>query len=152
MIEFEKEFAARRGQPLEANGTTYYLIYTIPLESHDTVVIEFKNAKPPYRQGIHLESDEPLRIAGKESKAMILWYDSAPRRVEADCRGCRSIRLWNVWDIGDGTVHSWHNGAAMIVEHPSANLWVFRCNDGHPDDACDDLVFSVQLERPQVKQ
>jgi hypothetical protein len=86
-----------------------------------------------------------LRIAGKESQAMLLWYDTAPRRVEVDCKGCTSVRIWNVWDTGDGTVHSWHHGAAMIVEPAGHRSWLFRCNDGRPDDACDDLVFRVHL-------
>jgi hypothetical protein len=145
MINFEKEFLATRGQPFEKNGVRYYLMYTIPLENCPTLLIEFQSAKPPYRQGIHLESDQPLRIAGKESQAMLLWYDTAPRRVEVDCKGCTSVRIWNVWDTGDGTVHSWHHGAAMIVEPAGHRSWLFRCNDGRPDDACDDLVFRVHL-------
>lgn len=146
MIEFEKEFMATRGQPFEKHGTTYYLMYTVPLRGSNKLTIEFQDARPPYRQGIHLEADGPLRIAGKESKAMLLWYDTAPQRVECDCAGCESVRVWNVWDIGDGTVHSWHNGAAMIVHPLGNNGWLFRCNDGQADDRCDDLVFSIRLE------
>lgn len=145
MIDFEKEFRATGGQPFERHGRKYHLMYVLETTGYSRLEIAFESARPPYRQGIRLESDQPLRIAGKESQAMLLWYDTAPRHVECDCAGCQSVRIWNVWDTGDGTVHSWHNGAAMIVKPIGKNAWRFACNDGHPDDACDDLVFVISL-------
>jgi hypothetical protein len=39
---------------------------------------------------------------------------------------------------------SWHNGAAMIVEE-SENGRFYKCNDGHPDENFDDIIFHVQV-------
>jgi hypothetical protein len=44
--------------------------------------------------------------------------------------------------MGRGTTDAWHNGAAMIV-HDISNGKQYQCNDGHPDDNFDDLVFRV---------
>ena len=121
------------------------LVLAFDTAHHAKILLDFLHARPPYRQGVRLDSDQVLRIAGKESQAVFLWYDTAPRHVECDCAKHQTVRIWNVWDTGDGTVHSWHNGAAMIVEPIGDNCWRFNCNDGHPDDACDDLVFTIRL-------
>lgn len=53
------------------------------------------------------------------------------------------LRVWNVWDIGDGAVESGY-GTAMIVEQlPNGRR--YRCNDGHPDDDFDDLIFRIEI-------
>jgi hypothetical protein len=54
-----------------------------------------------------------------------------------------TIEVKNVWDVGDGVIHSWHNGAAMIVE-PLPNGRRYRCNDGLADDDFDDIVFHLE--------
>ncbi len=53
------------------------------------------------------------------------------------------LRVKNVWDTGNGIVHSGHYGAAMIVEEiPNGRL--YRCNDGKPDDDFDEIGFSIE--------
>lgn len=54
------------------------------------------------------------------------------------------LHVKNIWDSGNGNADSCHNGAAMIVEI-SGSIRLYRCNDGHPDDDFDDLVFSLEL-------
>ena len=49
----------------------------------------------------------------------------------------------NIWDPGDGTIFSWIGGAAMIVEEIE-NGRRYRCNDGHPDENFDDIIFTIQ--------
>lgn len=146
MIDFEKEFRKSKGQPFENNGKSYRLLFTLNTGDHSAFVVKFEQVKGPFRQGIHIESDEPLQVAGKRNNAMLLWQDTASSAVRCHTGTNTTVRVWNIWDPGDRVVHSWHNGAAMIVEAIDEAYWRFQCNDGHPDDACDDLIFTIRLE------
>lgn len=146
MIEFEKEFARTNGQPFERNGNTYCLAFPFDTGHHTRILVDFVDARPAYRQGVRLDSEQAFHVAGKVSQAVVLWHDTAPKHVECNCAPHQTVRVWNVWDTGDGAVHSWHNGAAMIVEAIGEAMWRFNCNDGHPDEACDDMVFTIRLE------
>ena len=54
-----------------------------------------------------------------------------------------TIEVKNVWDVGNGVIESWHNGAAMIVELlPDGRRYL--CNDGFADDDFDDIVFRLE--------
>src|SRR5262249_40623643 len=45
---------------------------------------------------------------------------------------------------GNGVMQSWHNRAAMLIDVlPDKRL--YRCNDGHPDDNFDDVVFRIEF-------
>ncbi len=146
MIEFEKEFRRTTGQPFEKEGKTHQLFFEInPLRSAKAIVT-CERADSPYCQGIHLKSDQPITVAGKSHTDIHLCNDTAPRQVECFCEQCSWLRIWNIWDIGDGTVHSWHDGSAMVVEPLGPASWWFFCNDGYPDDDCDDLIFTIRLE------
>jgi hypothetical protein len=38
-------------------------------------------------------------------------------------------------------------GLAMrFSDQIGAAHWRFNCNNGHPDDACDDMIFTIRLE------
>ena len=81
--------------------------------------------------------------------AVVLWKHSAPRKVALKVYSQKAeILVKNVWDVGDGVMHSWHNGAAMIIEN-QGTIRRYRCNDGHPNDDFDDLIFHIQLPFPQ---
>jgi len=53
------------------------------------------------------------------------------------------LGIKNVWDTGNGVIQSWYNGSAMVVEEIE-NGKRYRCNDGHPDNNFDDIVFSIK--------
>lgn len=82
------------------------------------------------------------RIPGKNGTVM--WEDTAPQTVEFEAdTDSAAVEVRNVWDVGDGVMHSWHNGAAMIVEDlPDGRR--YRCNDGEADDDLDDIVFRLE--------
>ena len=39
----------------------------------------------------------------------------------------------------------WQRGAAMILE-VDGNTRRYRCNDGHPDDNFDDIIFEITID------
>lgn len=147
MIDFEDLFLASRGQPVEYEGQTIQLMDTISLSRFDTVRIVRESSKPGWRRGIHLSTEGHFTIGERViPNAVVLWADTAPETVSlsinSDNEACY---VKNVWDTGDGTVHSWHNGAAMIVDQ-TEKARRYRCNDGDPDAGFDDLVFRIEIE------
>lgn len=110
------------------------------------IKVIFESARPEWRQGAFLRTDGGF-LANSQSvlKAIVLWQDTAPSEALLKVNTCkREVLVNNVWDVGDGIMHSWHNGAGMIVEQLASGRR-YHCNDGNPDYACDDLVFRIEL-------
>jgi hypothetical protein len=146
MINFEDLFVASRGQPVEYEGEIIQLTDALSLPGAATVRIIREGSKRGWRQGIHLSTDGHF-IVNEQTipKAVVLWADTAPAIVSVGIHSeSGTCHVKNVWDTGDGTMQSWHNGAAMIVEHIDSGR-LYRCNDGKPNADFDDLVFRLEL-------
>lgn len=145
MPSFQEMFEVSAGKPIEYQGRTLVMFDDFPTEGATQLRLIFEECKGDWRQGV------ALRIEGKFNlnkqiinKGIVLWQDSAPQTVEMELVGKPpTLEVKNVWDTGDGVIHSWHNGAAMIVEDlPNGRR--YRCNDGFADDDFDDLVFRLE--------
>ena len=77
----------------------------------------------------------------------MFWTDSAPPDILRKVHTKKGeIQVRNVWDPGDGVMHSWHTGAAMIVDvDATSGARTYRCNDGRPDDDFDELTFVIEF-------
>jgi len=75
-----------------------------------------------------------------------LWEERGRRKHPKSLPEKGYLGIKNVWDIGNGTIEAWHSGAAMIVEEIE-NGRRYHCNDGHPDENFDDIVFTIQKVR-----
>ena len=57
--------------------------------------------------------------------------------------------VYNAWQqfswTGNPFTNYWKNGAAMIVE-VDGNTRRYRCNDGHPDEDFDDIIFEITMD------
>jgi hypothetical protein len=108
----------------------------------------WRNLLPPgeWRQGVALTFEGKFKILGQIiRRAIVLWCDTAdPQTVEFEVVGKpATIAVKNIWDVGNGVIDSWHNGAAMIVESvPNGRR--YRCNDGFADDDFNDIVFRLE--------
>ena len=49
----------------------------------------------------------------------------------------------NIWDHGDGVVHSWHAGAAMHMETTPDGVITLYCNSTLENTHCRDLIVDV---------
>jgi hypothetical protein len=98
-----------------------------------------------WRQGVALRIEGKFKVNGQIiRRGIVLWQDTAPQTVDLKVIGkVSTIEVKNVWDVGNGVIHSWHNGAAMIVE-TLPNGRRYRCNDGLADDDFDDIVFHLE--------
>lgn len=144
MPSFEEAFLVSKGQPVKFEGRVIQMVDRIPLKGPTQVRLFFESAKSNWRQGVHFSTVGNFEVNGlKLEKAVLLWEDTAPSEVLIQINSMDGLLLVkNVWDVGDGVVHSWHNGAAMIVEE-CVSMRRYYCNDGFPDDDFDDLIFSV---------
>jgi hypothetical protein len=146
MPSFESLFRTSKGKPIEYQGRTVMMRDVLPVSRTTRIKLVLESSKSTWRQGVMLRAKGSLRVADHDFKSpIVLWIDTAPRDVEIlVLSDMDELEVRNVWDVGDGTIQSWHNGAAMTVEEvPDGRR--YRCNDGHPDDDFSDLVFSLKV-------
>lgn len=97
-----------------------------------------------------LSSGEILKVNNiTTEKGFYLWYDTSPEVVEINVHTKnksnenRYLSVYNIWSFESKIIHSRHNGAAMYIEElPNGKR--YYCNDGHPDDNFDDIVFRLE--------
>lgn len=148
MPSFEDLFLESKGQPVEYKGRTIQMVDRVPIGSSALIRLIFESADADWRQGVSLATDGNFEVNGQKiEKSVVLWQDSAPEEVTLSVASKKGeLQVKNVWDVGDGTMHSWHNGAAMIVEGDELNRR-YLCNDGRADDDFNDLVFRLEVEK-----
>ena len=142
MINFERRFQQTKGEPFEEDGVVYRVSLTLDAGIHEEVVLTFESTSSLWRQGIHLESEQPLEMGRRKGQRMVIWEDVGQTPVHIVCQPHSTLHIWNVWDTGDGTTHSCHAGAAMIAEG-TQDGYRLHCNDGHMDADFDDLIFTI---------
>jgi len=146
MPDFQNMFTESRGKAVKYKGRLIHMVDKLPIASKQKIFVAFECVNSDWRQGIHLSTVGSFEVNGQKIKAsVILWHDTAPREVDVFIQSKSGICLVkNVWDIGDGVVHSWHGGGAMVIREESDGR-VYECNDGRLDDDFDDLVFRIKL-------
>ena len=148
MLCMEELFLQSKGRPVEYKGQIISMFDQISVSEQQKLRVCFESTNSTWRQGVHLSADGEFLVNDQVvCNAVVLWQDTAPREVELTVKTRKHIvEVKNVWDIGDGTMHSWHGGAGMIIEE-SESLRRYKCNDGRCDDNFDDFIFSVSLEK-----
>jgi hypothetical protein len=146
MSSIENIFIQSKGQPVNYNGHLIQMVDYVQIERDKSIEITFESTNSEWRQGIHLSIDGAFLINGVTiKKSLVLWQDTAPSKVVLGIKSkTGKCTVKNVWDLGDGVMHSWHNGAAMRVEKSSEGS-IYYCNDGHPDENFDDLIFHLRV-------
>ena len=145
MPNFEELFLKSKGKPVEYNGKEVRMMDEFPAKDGDALILSMEKFNSEWKQGIHLETKGFFLVNNQKIKnTIVLWQDSAPKTVEFELslKKQGSIIVKNVWDTGDGVMHSWHHGSGIIIEDIPDGKRYF-CNDGHPDDNFDDIVFTL---------
>ncbi len=149
MIVFEEEFAKSDGQPIIYKGRTVVGWDQMPLPDGELKIrYRILSTNSEWRQGISLATKGKIDFGGGQiiTKGWgDIWEDLMDHEGEFICRSKNKLLdVKNVWDIGDGCVQSWYNGAAIWIEEiPGGRR--YHCNDGHPDDDFDDIVFELTI-------
>ena len=147
MVSFQLMFEESAGKPIDYQGKTLAMLDRFPTEGATRLRLVFESCNGEWRQGVALRIDGNFKIHGQSfNKGVVLWHDTAPEVVDLEIPPKVSVvEVNNVWDVGDGVIHSWHNGAAMIVESVE-NGTRYHCNDGFADDDFDDIVFRIERQ------
>lgn len=143
---FEDLFNESDGNPINYKNNVVCLSDKLLVQNNDTFKLTFESTCSEWKQGVSLFVKGSFVIDSKTFKRGInLWEHTAPTLTIFTIVSKKPIDLvvCNIWDIGDGVVHSSHNGAAMIVED-IRNGKRYLCNDGYPDDDFNDLIFRIE--------
>lgn len=145
MPDFSQLFMRRRGGPLEYNGRAIVMMDRYPVPATGLLHVSLLSTNSAWKQGVRLDAKGTSTVnGGRYKKGFFLWEDTMPKVVSLVVEATDGeLRVWNTWDTGDGVAHSWLNGAAMIVEARADGTRIYHCNDGHPDENFDDIVFSI---------
>jgi len=146
MQSFQDMFIESGGKPIEYQGNTLVMMDDFPVEDGAELRLAFVSCNGEWRQGVSLKvvGKGKIDVNGQQLTQAVCWQDTAPRTVKFKIVGdVTEIEVKNVWDTGDGVMHSWLNGAAMIVDADAAQR-TYRCNDGYADDDFDDIIFRIE--------
>lgn len=159
MPNFDEIFSTTQERPIRYKDQLLERIDYIPFEDGEQLLVKIEKTNSEWIQGIGLLVFGYIEIEalGKKVKdrtvfmentapkelCIRVWKENAKRKQPKTLPKPGLLGVKNVWDTGNGTIESWYWGAAMIIEQiPGGRR--YYCNDGHPDDNFDDIVFSVQ--------
>ena len=147
MPDFSELFMESDGQPVEYKGRTLLMIDYFPVpKGEQRIRYRIVSTNSEWKQGIAVSTEGELDFdegAPLTRGWADLWEHLTTGEGEFTCRSRDGkLKTINIWDTGDGCVESWYYGAAMWVEEiPNGRR--YHCNDGHPDDNFDDIVFEL---------
>lgn len=165
MPNFDQLFASTKDRSIKYKDLTLIQSDHFPVSNGDILFATIEQTNSEWRQGFSIGITGHCEFEGKTFKRgkgvrMLFWQDTAPKQIKLKIFTKKEyVRIENIWEqtnyylVGtpDGetlnkeskSVEYWHGGAAMIVEEIE-NGRRYRCNDGHPDENFDDIVFTVQ--------
>lgn len=92
-----------------------------------------------------------LRVDDAESPSIVLWMDTAPEVVDAECiqlAGGAVLQVSNRWRLPDGREDEWLNNYGIKLEVVRQDVVVLHCSDGYGDaPSFDDLTVRLDIVR-----
>lgn len=151
MPSFEKDFINAKGAPIEYNGFKLLMIDRVSVKRKFSGTLKLISTNSEWKQAVCLDVlNGKLKMPFGEGKKVALWEDylrGEPLPFEGTTKNLQ-LSVYNAWEqidhLGTGFTNYWQHGAAMIVE-VNGNTRRYRCNDGHPDDNFDDIVFEITI-------
>jgi hypothetical protein len=155
MPSFEKEFIESKGAPIKYKDWVLYGVDRIPVKKKFSGMLRLISTNSEYKQAVIIASDDRktknLTIESQKERSFIIWEDELANEIihfEGISKHSE-LFVYNAWECIDhrGTPYTdyWQLGAAMIVE-VNGNTRRYRCNDGHPDENFDDIIFEVTID------
>ena len=157
MTDCDEIFSMTAERPIIFDGMPIIRADDIAFQDGDTFEITFESTNSQRPQGIAIDVFGEISVnnALLQDK-MVFWENSAPKKFRfsayRDQKRSRKpkslpapnmLRIFNVWDSGQGLPESSYWGAAMTYEE-IANGRRYRCNDCVPDNDFNDIVFTIQ--------
>ena len=134
-------FAEADGPEIEIDGKVLCQVWRDDVTG-ERLRVDRRHATTARRQGLVVEADVDLSVAGRVAHRLVLWADTSPESVEIEVAGPTEIRVWNVWSDGEMT-HAWLGWSSIQVETDGEST-TLTCSDGHRSDADGpDLVVAI---------
>lgn len=168
MPSFDKLFNEIKRQPISYEEKLLFRSDRFPVSNGITLKICIERTNSEWPQGLTVDITGSCECQGKTFKKgkgirMLFWEDAElidPKNIQIKVfTKIDYVLIYNIWEktsyyqlgspMGEiinkesKSVDYGHNGAAMIIEEIEGGRR-YRCNDGHPDDNFDDIVFTVQ--------
>ena len=151
MPSFEKLFIESKAQPIQYKDETLYLADFISVEKEFKLFFTLVSTNSEWPQFVRVSVAKGgiLRIYDKTAKTVVLSEHELQDGIEiTGTAKDKQVMVCNGWRLFDGLGnvlnHSCMNGAAMKKEIRGDTIRYY-CNDGHPDDNFDDIVFEVTV-------
>lgn len=147
MPSFQKAFQDSKGKPIKYKDLELHGIDRIPVKKSFSGCLRLVSTNSEWKQGVSMSIQGTLTINGYTGEDFIIWADDIKDGVlfKGNSEDLQ-LMVWNAWDIGVGRTDAWMNGAAMIIE-VEGNKRRYRCNDAHPDENFDDIVFEIVIDK-----
>jgi hypothetical protein len=150
MPSFDEAFAvSKTSSHIKYEDKIVYRIFKIKIKPISEISIYVEKVNSEWAQGFKIETIGKM-ICGDSvayNKSFVFWEKTAPKVIHVSLESRNGeLKVWNVWNNGSGCTEAWLNGAGMVIEEIS-NGYRFKCNDGHPDDNFDDLVFRIVIDK-----
>jgi hypothetical protein len=155
MPSFEKEFREAKGVPIKYKNLELIRMDRIPVKKKFSGSLKIISTNSEYRQAVIIQADDRktkrLTIESQKERSFIIWADEIGNDIIHFDGTSKNFELfvYNAWEqiAWNGVPHTnyWYYGAAMIVEI-NGNTRRYKCNDGHPDDNFDDIIFEVTID------
>lgn len=147
MPGFINQFIASKGKPISYNGETLYMIdyVTVPITFRVSVHLISTNSTLPQIIKLRVNKGGNLLCDGKKGINHSLHASGMPPKIEVlGCAEDGKLMVYNAWLRDNEAEDAWLGGAAM-KKVVCGNTIRYYCNDGHPDDNFDDLVFEITI-------
>jgi len=119
-----------------------------PIVNEQYLKISFEEKNSDWAQGIWLMCDLNIETAGKISKSINLWYETAPLVVYIKCYTKNNLlSVYNIWDRGLGRKSQSHSSGMLVTEIPNGRH--FKCNDIGFNTNFDKLIFRIEKVEDQ---
>jgi len=153
MPDFSEIFQKSKSNSIIYKDKTLVLTDKFPIENEESLLLSIEKTNSDCRQGLCVNITGYCQQEGvifKQGKGirMLFWEDTTLKPVTLKIFSkVGFVHIYNIWEdishMGIKSVDYWHHGAAMIVEE-TENGRRYRCNDWHPDENFDDIIFTVQ--------
>lgn len=153
MPNFEKAFRESNGQAIQYKDKTVILMDKIIVPTNFVLRVSIVSLNSEWKQGIAIKANKGKGTfisehSNQKSNYFHIWQDAFEGNKElvycAEIKN-QTFSIWNIWDRGDGVTDAWVQGAGIIREVVSDNHIRYYCNDGHPDDNFNDIIFDIKI-------
>jgi len=157
MPSFEKAFIDAWPNSIKYKDLELFSLDRIPVKKKFSGTIRLISTNSEWKQAVVLKVPKgkgKITIDSDTSGAcegFFLWESGFKDDIHHFEGTSNDLQLlvYNAWQCDDwmGNMYTnyWSHGAAMIIE-VNGNTRRYRCNDGHPDDNFDDIIFEVTID------